>query len=109
MSHPSRVRGLKFSNKADEFEENLNVAPFTGAWIEIPPAWSTYGCMLGSHPSRVRGLKLRYASRYDEATGVAPFTGAWIEIKNGSNFAIRLYVAPFTGAWIEIRVPYSYL
>ena len=34
-----------------------NVAPFAGAWIEIPPA---------------KGI--------DEAAPVAPFAGAWIEI-----------------------------
>ena len=55
------------------------VAPFTGAWIEI------------------RGsLPLSMASR------VAPFTGAWIEIVSISHLDIETMVAPFTGAWIEI-------
>ena len=34
LSHPSRVRGLKFY--IDKFEElRYKVAPFAGAWIEI--------------------------------------------------------------------------
>ena len=33
-SHPSRVRGLK-SVKAIDYVEIDEVAPFTGAWIEI--------------------------------------------------------------------------
>ncbi len=59
----------------------MEVAPFTGAWIEIillVPA----------------GTQLSY---------VAPFTGAWIEMKNPAVEIIELKsVAPFTGAWIEI-------
>ena len=34
MSHPSRVRGLKFNN-VDNLELEDDVAPFAGAWIEI--------------------------------------------------------------------------
>ena len=34
MSHPSRVRGLKFSTGFSRFLVPL-VAPFTGAWIEM--------------------------------------------------------------------------
>ena len=56
------------------------VAPFTGAWIEIT----------------VNGSQ-------DIGKDVAPFTGAWIEMKNGRPAASFLVsVAPFTGAWIEI-------
>ena len=33
------------------------VAPFTGAWIEIPLAEFRHVFPLLSHPSRVRGLK----------------------------------------------------
>ena len=58
-SHPSRVRGLK-SRRGRRVKGPLNVAPFTGAWIEI--------CNRGisssdntSHPSRVRGLKWQIA------------------------------------------------
>ena len=58
------------------------VAPFTGAWIEIFPA---------------RGYK-------KNCHGVAPFTGAWIEIPKSPHEVSRTEVAPFTGAWIEIMV-----
>ena len=56
QSHPTRVRGLKFEVYEPEKVEK-EVAPYTGAWIEI--ILSQYG--LGakeSHPTRVRGLKL---------------------------------------------------
>ena len=79
MSHPSRVRGLKLE-KAGIVEDDGYVAPFTGAWIEIPDpfidpvifravapftgAWIEIGLAYPasgrtnrSHPSRVRGLK----------------------------------------------------
>ena len=82
LSHPSRVRGLKFF-ECVEFRELEIVAPFTGAWIEIlgpssipspgpvapfTGAWIEIDKMsvltssrIPSHPSRVRGLKfLRY-------------------------------------------------
>ena len=59
----------------------LNVAPFTGAWIEI----AAY--------RRSRFLP-----------EVAPFTGAWIEITiYRMSDEVLSYVAPFTGAWIEIK------
>ena len=56
----------------------LNVAPFTGAWIETIGAAS---CALVSL--------------------VAPFTGAWIETVAPSLCPAGMRVAPFTGAWIE--------
>ena len=34
MSHPTRVRGLKFGYLRDRLAE-AKVAPYTGAWIEI--------------------------------------------------------------------------
>ena len=58
MSHPSRVRGLKLE-KAGIVEDDGYVAPFTGAWIEIPDPFID--------PVIFRA--------------VAPFTGAWIEIQ----------------------------
>jgi len=60
-SHPSRVRGLKFG-PADVAGHSDEVAPFTGAWIEI-----------------------KNVSRSLRADAVAPFTGAWIEICSGSS------------------------
>ena len=62
------------------FELEKNVAPFTGAWIEITIA---------------KTIKAYWV--------VAPFTGAWIEILNILNMGqVNNTVAPFTGAWIEI-------
>ena len=56
------------------------VAPFTGAWIEIPTvSWCLNSPYL-SHPSRVRGLKSEIADAEMNYIEVAPFTGAWIEI-----------------------------
>ena len=60
--------------------EDLSVAPFTGAWIEIICDDLT-----------------------DYVISVAPFTGAWIEIRGEAEKYVQEYVAPFTGAWIEIR------
>ena len=57
MSHPSRVRGLKYNIIKGETSK-FNVAPFTGAWIEM-------SITANQKASRVL---------------VAPFTGAWIEI-----------------------------
>ena len=87
-----------------------HVAPFTGAWIEIPMDSAIPDTMPESHPSRVRGLKSqrhRLSSRPDH---VAPFTGAWIEITlKALECSWGLKVAPFTGAWIEIKciAPYE--
>ena len=57
------------------------VAPFTGAWIEMP----------GSGESGRSHI-------------VAPFTGAWIEIGGSQIWDCEPAVAPFTGAWIEMVV-----
>ena len=57
------------------------VAPFTGAWIEII------------------GFRVRRAMTFT----VAPFTGAWIEMSRAwKKSSASRSVAPFTGAWIEI-------
>ena len=56
----------------------LEVAPFTGAWIETDGV--------------------------DDVTAwlkVAPFTGAWIETLSAAQRQPTRQVAPFTGAWIE--------
>ena len=60
------------------------VAPFTGAWIEIT----------GMRPP---GPSMR----------VAPFTGAWIEIPYILLSFPGTDVAPFTGAWIEISISFT--
>ena len=99
-SLPSRGRGLKFI-VSDNSDSVPDVAPFTGAWIEI-----------------------RVFRQFGVYTDVAPFTGAWIEIsefksdskskeslpsrgrglKFGTDISVHEIdpVAPFTGAWIEI-------
>ena len=79
MSHPSRVRGLKYDQKYNQLSLAA-VAPFAGAWIEIC-TW----------PIRMS----------DDS--VAPFAGAWIEISDGLYYFRKETVAPFAGAWIEIR------
>ena len=65
----------------EEGEGNMTeqVAPFTGAWIEIP---SGRRCRRpsGSLPSRERGLKYRRQASSARWPWVAPFTGAWIEM-----------------------------
>ena len=58
------------------------VAPYAGAWIEIP-----------HHP------------RHPGKTGrVAPYAGAWIEIAASGGCRCLGGVAPYAGAWIEISV-----
>ena len=55
------------------------VAPYTGAWIEIAPE-----CAHG------------------RLGAVAPYTGAWIEMFAVQYSSETSVVAPYTGAWIEI-------
>ena len=102
----------------------LEVAPFTGAWIEIRHAnWDEY--ILAVAPFTGAWIEMIQSRHSLKAKSVAPFTGAWIEIdqtlldyvvsseslpsrERGLKFdhqdhgGHRLRVAPFTGAWIEI-------
>ena len=55
-----------------------DVAPFAGAWIEIPST-GNWVMKLSSLPSRERGLKYCINVALVRC-GVAPFAGAWIEI-----------------------------
>ena len=55
------------------------VAPYTGAWIEIP---RELVCI--------------------QLLNVAPYTGAWIEMLERLRKKQKKLVAPYTGAWIEI-------
>ena len=59
LSHPTRVRGLKYKKKPTEEQFHL-VAPYTGAWIEIVDLFDE-DTGLPSHPTRVRGLKFLMA------------------------------------------------
>ena len=58
----------------------VSVAPFMGAWIEIPMPWLSTSTGLASHPSWVRGLKFAGCRRSFYPATVAPFMGPWIEI-----------------------------
>ena len=69
---------MKYLGVVRNFDRHA-VAPFTGAWIEIPCALSV-----------------------SVSVSVAPFTGAWIEIAAQTAGDPAHCVAPFTGAWIEI-------
>ena len=81
----------------------MKVAPFTGAWIEMPRRANWPEMLPPSHPSRVRGLKFLHQQCHLCLVWVAPFTGAWIEIvEDMNNLMQEAQVAPFTGAWIEI-------
>ncbi len=62
MSHPSRVRGLKFNRRWMHCRK-VQVAPFTGAWIEMAATVKILDA-IESHPSRVRGLKLKNPNGY---------------------------------------------
>ena len=80
MSLPLRERGLK-SGGDGKADENINVAPLAGAWIEIS-SLTLPACR--SH--------------------VAPLAGAWIEIDYElAENPVGIKVAPLAGAWIEIR------
>ena len=78
MSHPTRVRGLK-STWSTEPVKTEQVAPYTGAWIEIKPVVT-----------------------YVHIDIVAPHMGAWIEIYLETIRKLKGSVAPHMGAWIEI-------
>ena len=56
------------------------VAPYAGAWIEMPGA-------VGK----------------GNACGVAPYAGAWIEITAILSEPVSDRVAPYAGAWIEMH------
>ena len=51
------------------------VAPFTGAWIEIRRRGTMNKSMLASHPSRVRGLKYRINLVFIGCTGCRTLHG----------------------------------
>ena len=59
--------------------EQIMVAPFAGAWIEI-----------------------KMVNDYGAIPEVAPFAGAWIEMSSSSSLTVIVCVAPFAGAWIEM-------
>ena len=78
LSLPARERELKLT-LLHQYDYQSNVAPRTGAWIEIPTQ-----------------IIIRVGEK------VAPRTGAWIEISINLSIVGLCFVAPRTGAWIEI-------
>ena len=83
-------------------EGKIEVAPYTGAWIEILIKVKEETVSLASLPTRERGLKCTVYHSKQHPHQVAPYTGAWIEIKTLLFFLAPPAVAPYTGAWIEI-------
>ena len=81
----------------------LLVAPYAGAWIEIPVAKYLLE-HYESLPTRERGLKLPVTSPVGQLEVVAPYAGAWIEMLGNSRLFDTTRVAPYAGAWIEISV-----
>ena len=70
MSLPTRERGLKSSKNQTKVLSG-NVAPYTGAWIEIFSEVFTY--KFGrSLPTRERGLKYVYEVKKDRETPSLP-------------------------------------
>ena len=72
-SHPLWVRGLKLGIR-DASMKIGEVAPFMGAWIEIP-----------------------VTRAHLKAEEVAPFMGAWIEIQKKFSLKIKLFCRTLYG------------
>ena len=127
MSHPTRVRGLKFVFCFVRIEHDQSHPTRVRGLKFIKSqkhAWKTM-----SHPTRVRGLKFNHLGEGYEFFSrtlhgcvdwnllrslccmidipVAPYTGAWIEIQILPNTVTLWFVAPYTGAWIEIYFGHS--
>ena len=83
------------------------VAPFTGAWIEIMKYDVTYSCGHTSHPSRVRGLKYGRAKIGRVQAPSHPSRVRGLKYFAFASLRLLSAVAPFTGAWIEIISPYA--
>ena len=88
MSHPIRVRGLKYKEVEFILQKDQShpirvrgLKSLTRDSMILPEP---------SHPIRVRGLKLILAKWQRTQSLVAPHTGAWIEIKIIS-FSINIF------------------
>ena len=77
------------------------VAPFRGAWIEIPLD-HTDPCSVVVAPFRGAWIEIHHLLHFLPVPLVAPFRGAWIEISSEYLDNLDGTVAPFRGAWIEI-------
>ena len=107
MSHPTRVRGLKFFRLlcVDFFN---SVAPHAGAWIEICRFGAAGPCG-SSHPTRVRGLKLSIYLTLLLQPRSHPTRVRGLKYLPDTAFDTRYSVAPHAGAWIEIPpTPHPY-
>ncbi len=82
LSPPIRGRGLKFVYFWLVIWFMKMVAPYTGAWIEIPREKAEKEKRVTSPPIRGRGLKSYIVFEGEMSRAVAPYTGAWIEISN---------------------------
>ena len=81
----------------------LPVAPYAGAWIEILVIKPQREKGKRSLPTRERGLKYVIMYHQHSAICVAPYAGAWIEIGEARRKFIAQKVAPYAGAWIEMQ------
>ncbi len=81
----------------------IHVAPFAGAWIEIPYFFikSNLACVA---PFAGAWIEILFSLAWEIGLTVAPFAGAWIEMPSISKNIPFWFVAPFAGAWIEIRI-----
>ena len=100
LSHPTRVRGLKFKIP-EETKGVFCVAPYTGAWIEIKlcnllacASWgrTLHGCV--DWNLREQSVLLFCSCR--TLHGCVDWN--WPAVTP----SVREIVAPYTGAWIEI-------
>ena len=103
-SHPTRVRGLK-QNETARRQQEPDVAPHAGAWIETALILACLSASIMSHPTRVRGLKHQSELPEGGRSRVAPHAGAWIETDTKTGTMNIGGVAPHAGAWIETYSP----
>ena len=121
-SLPSRERGLKY-RPGERLRQRRQVAPFTGAWIEIRTdqcaefrlhvapftgAWiemledAMMESATESLPSRERGLKYGPVEKGLADLASLPSRERGLKFCGYMRQWWRAWVAPFTGAWIEI-------
>ena len=101
-SLPSRERGLKLRLLAPQ--PCRWVAPFAGAWIEMPLSGLTI-FLDKSLPSRERGLKFFASSPEPRQIRSLPSRERGLKSESYRMTALSWIVAPFAGAWIEIKNP----
>ena len=85
------------------------VAPFAGAWIEISLDRLSQGFGSMSLPSRERGLKLGNNGNPNGATVSLPSRERGLKLLFPLESSAPAPVAPFAGAWIEMIFIYILL